>query len=136
VQLYIIQLHVSNFTCATHTKGNWKCILKYVDCNIQKKMCNCCLSAKHSPITFRQWTESNRQYYHSHYHCIICAALVRLVVQGKQVFLLFFHGLLFSRPGTCNKMSKIPELLTGISLILAWTQLEIEHNIEMKQLHC
>jgi hypothetical protein len=30
-----------------------------------------------------------------HIITIICAALVRLEVQGKQLFLLFFHDLLF-----------------------------------------
>jgi hypothetical protein len=39
--------------------------------------------------------ESNRQYYRSHYHCIIRGALVRLEVRGKQVFFLFFRDLLF-----------------------------------------
>jgi hypothetical protein len=38
-------------------------------------------------------------------------------------------------PGICNKMSRIPEPQPQISFILAWTQLEIDHNAEMKQLH-
>jgi hypothetical protein len=49
MKLYIIQLglNVSKFQHGTHTKSNWKCIVKYVDCEIQKQMCNYRLSVKH-----------------------------------------------------------------------------------------
>jgi hypothetical protein len=47
VQLYTIQLRVSNFPCDTHTKSNWKWILKYVDCYTRKRICNCSLFVVH-----------------------------------------------------------------------------------------
>jgi hypothetical protein len=53
------------------------------------------LQSTRSPVTICFRTNSNHQYYHSHYHCIICAALTRIEVRGKQVFLLFFRDLLF-----------------------------------------
>jgi hypothetical protein len=57
-----------------------------------KRMCNCCLSVKHTQTSnFSQQAKSNRQYYHSHYLCIICAALTRLEVKGKQTFFFFVH---------------------------------------------
>jgi hypothetical protein len=43
LQLYIIQLCVSKFPSGTHTKSNCKWIPKYVDCDIQKGMCEYCL---------------------------------------------------------------------------------------------
>jgi hypothetical protein len=63
------------FPCGTHIKSNWKLIPKYADCNIQKRMCNCCLSVKHTELLT---TKGTRQNYHSHYRCIICAALARI----------------------------------------------------------
>jgi hypothetical protein len=39
------------------------------------------------------------------------------------------------RPGIFNKMSRIPEPQTRILFVSAWTQFEIAHNAEMKQLH-
>jgi hypothetical protein len=37
VHLYIIRPQISKFLCGTHTKSNWKWILKYADRDIQKK---------------------------------------------------------------------------------------------------
>jgi hypothetical protein len=42
---------------------------------------------------------------------------------------------LFLRPGIFNKMSRIPEPQPQMLFVLAWTQLKITHNAEMKKLH-
>jgi hypothetical protein len=48
------------------------------------------LSVKHTQSrNILLTSESNRQYYHSHYHCITCAALAMLPELGKKAFVLY-----------------------------------------------
>jgi hypothetical protein len=58
--------------CGSDTKSNWKWILKYVVCDIRKRICNCCLSVKHTQSNiFLLMNKGNCQYYHSHEHCVL-----------------------------------------------------------------
>jgi hypothetical protein len=50
------------------------------------------LSVKFTQSSDCTQAKSNRQYYHLHYHCLICAALAK----GKQAFLLFVRDLLLN----------------------------------------
>jgi hypothetical protein len=97
VHLLYSTVYVSKLPCRTHTKSKWKWIPKYADCDIQKRMFNCRLSVK--------YTQSSNYFFNKqkviisiiiHIVTIICAALVRLEVREKQVFIfIFFCHLLF-----------------------------------------
>lgn len=41
----IVQVYASKLPRWSHTQSNWKGIPEFVDCDISKRMCNCCLSA-------------------------------------------------------------------------------------------
>jgi hypothetical protein len=59
-------------------------------------MCNCCLSVKHVQSSNLLLTsKSNCEYNHSHYHCIICAALARLEVWGKGIKFFFYFSVIY-----------------------------------------
>jgi hypothetical protein len=46
--LYYLSVYVSKLPCGIHTKSNWKWIPKCADCDVRKRMSNCCLSVKHT----------------------------------------------------------------------------------------
>jgi hypothetical protein len=46
--LHYLTMYVSKLPCVTHTKSNWKLIPKYADCDVRKRMSNCCESVKHT----------------------------------------------------------------------------------------
>jgi hypothetical protein len=66
--LYYLTIYVSKLPRGTHFKSSWKLIPKYADCDVQKRMSNCCLSVKYTSLVAICQAKSNLQYYHSHYY--------------------------------------------------------------------
>jgi hypothetical protein len=82
--------------------GNMQIVMFEKECPVV------CLQSTRSPVNICQRTNSNHEYYHSHYHCFICAASARIEVRGKQVFILFFRDLLHRHSDlkvTCSNLT-------------------------------